>query len=130
MFEWIGYVLIGFVSGLAVAQIIYLTREVKEDIKMYQPPVLFSEEKNVVTASAEFSMPETDMLYPVSSKWIESQLSYKLAEEIWKYAMVQMMEDKRNMTLTYRARLKVVDMGQLNPLCSYGERKEEDGQQG
>ena len=122
MYEWIGYVLIGFVAGLAVAQIICLTREVKEDVKMYQPPVFLSEEKNVVTANAEFSMLETDMLYPVSNKWLEGELSHKLAEEIWKYAMVQMTVDKRNMTRIYRAKLKVVDMGQLNPFCSYGEK--------
>ena len=121
MIERIIFILIGFITGLSAAQLICLTREVKEDIKMYQPPVLFSENKNVVTAKAEFSIPQEDMLYPVSSKWIEGELSHKLAEEIWKYAMVNKTVDKRNMTHTYRACLKVVDMGQLNPFC-YGER--------
>lgn len=124
MAKVIMYVLIGFVSGLTVAQLIYLTREVKEDIKMYQPPILFSEEKNVVIAKAEFSIPEVDVLYPVSSKWIEGELSHKLAEEIWKYAMVNKTVDKRNMAHIYRACLKVVDMGQLNPFCPYEERRE------
>lgn len=121
MYECLGLILIGFIAGFLAAWHI-VRSESKDEIEKFDPPILFSEEKNIVIANAEIHIPQEDFLYPLSSKFIERELSNKLAEEIWKYAMVTMDVDKRNMCNTYRARLRVIDMGQLNPLC--GERRE------
>jgi hypothetical protein len=122
MLNILGLILLGFIAGFLAAWYI-IRAESKDEIKMIDPPVI-REERNVVIANAEFSIPEEDLRIPVSSKWIEGELSHKLAEEIWKYAMVAKTVDGRNMLHTYRAVLRVVDMGQLNPFCSYGERKD------
>ena len=126
MFEGLVLILLGFIAGFLVAWYI-IRAESKDEIKKIEPTLVIREEKNIMTANAEFSIPESDMLYNISSKWIEGELSHKLAEEIWKYAMVNMIVDKRNMLRTYRAKLKVVDMGQLNPFCSYDERRVDNG---
>lgn len=109
--------LLGFIAGFLAAWYI-IRAESKDEIEKIEQPILFREEKNIVIANAEISIPECELLHPVSSKWVESELSHKLAEEIWKYAMVSRMVDKRNMCHTYRARLQVVDMGQMNPFYS------------
>ena len=122
MFDGFILILLGFVTGFTLAWYI-IRSESKDEIKKIDSPILFREERNIVIASAEFSVPITDMLYPLSNRWIASELSHKLADEIWKYAVVTMMDDHRNMCRTFEAKLQVLDMGRLNPLCSYGERK-------
>ena len=122
MFEWLGLILLGFITGILAAWYI-IRAESKDEIKKIEPPMI-REERNIVTANAEVSILETDLFGPVNSKWIEYDLSNKLAEEIWKYAMVTKTVDRKNMMYTYKAKLRVVDMGQLNPFCSYGERRE------
>ena len=123
MFDGFILILLGFVAGFLAAWLI-IRSESKDEIKKIEPPILFREEKNIVIANAEFSVPITDMLYPASDRWIAGELSHKLAEEIWKYAMVTFTDEHRNMCRTFRAKLQVIDMGRLNPLCSYGERRE------
>ena len=123
MFDGLILIMLGFIAGFLAAWWI-IRSESKDEIKKIAPQILFANEKNIVIANAEFSVPITDMLYPVSSRWIACELSHKLADEIWKYAMVTRMDDRRNMCHTYRAKVQVVDMGQLNPFCSYGERRE------
>lgn len=122
MLEWVVFPLFAFIAG-SVATWFLLRDENEEEIKMIEPPLVIREEKRIVIANAEFAVPDEDMPYPVSSKWIEGELSHKLAEQIWKYAMVSMTVDKRNLCHIYRANLQVVDNGQLNPFCSYGERR-------
>jgi hypothetical protein len=123
MFEWMGFVILGFAAGLLATLLInHINSE--DEIEKIEPQHIIREEKNIVIANAEFSIPKEDMLYPVSGKWLEGELSHKLAEEIWKYAYVSRTDDRRTGQFIYRARLQVVDMGQLNPFCSYGERRE------
>lgn len=124
MLNILGFILLGFIAGFTGAWCI-IRAESKDEIKKIDPPAI-REKRNIVIADAEFPIPEEDLLIPVSSKWIEGELSHKLAEKIWKYAMVTKTVDARNMIHTYRAVLRVVDMGQLNPFCSYGERKDND----
>ena len=124
MLNILGFILLGFIAGFTGAWYI-IRAESKDEIKKIDPPVI-REKRNIVIADAEFSIPEEDLLIPVSSKWIEGELSHKLAEKIWKYAMVTKAVDAKNMLHTYRAVLRVVDMGQLNPFCFYGERKDND----
>ena len=123
MLECIGLIAMGFVAG-TVATWLVLRDENEEEIRKIEPPLVIREEKNIVIATAEFLVPEEDLLYPVSGKWIEGELSNKLAEEIWKYAIVNKTVDKRNMTHTYRAALQVIDNGQMNPFYYYRERRE------
>lgn len=123
MLDGLILIMLGFIAGFLAAWWI-IRSESKDEIKKIAPQILIANEKNIVIANAEVPVPYEDMIHPLSSRWIEGELSHKLAEEIWQYAMVTMMDDKRNMCHTYRARLQVIDMGKLNPFCSYGERRE------
>ena len=123
MLDGLILIMLGFIAGFLAAWWI-IRSESKDEIKKIDSPILFREERNIVIANAEFSVPITDMLYPVSNRWIAGELSHKLADEIWKYADVTTIDDHRNLCRTFRAKLQVVDMGRLNPLCSYGERRE------
>jgi hypothetical protein len=100
---------------------IALKEEREIEIKRIDPPTIRGVEGRIVTAFAEFSIPEEELLYPVSEKWVEAEIQHKLAEEIWRYAMVCRCVNPREMMHTFQAKIQVVDNGQLNPFCRYEE---------
>ena len=121
MLENIFLILFGFIAGI-VFTFIVLPSE-KEEIKMIDPPPMIREEKKPIFVWVEHEIPDEDMLYPVSEKYVESQLQNKLAEGIWRYAIVTREYNKRDMIHRFRVSLQVIDNGHMNPFTWRKERQ-------
>lgn len=124
MIENIVIAIVAFIAGIVFVLILSSSeKEEAIEIKKIDPLPVIREEKNVVFAFAEVEIPEEYLIHHGCDNQVKEDLKNKLADEIWKYAIVSTKFDHKWMMRSYRARLQVIDNGNMNPLCDYVERK-------
>ena len=127
MIENIVLLVLGFIAGMVFILVVLPAEKEEMKIEQIQPiPVIHKMDYPIRTVYAEYAVPMEYLIAPLDSRMISDRLKDKLSDEIWKYSMVTQEINRREMFYKYKAVLKVVDMGNMNPLCPGRERYEID----
>ena len=119
--EYAALIAIGFVAGMLFY---HFFLEEEEKIEQLPPKPITLGERRIVTVNTMFMIPLGDIADGVSKEYIQKNIAHELAKQIWPYAIVCAEDNGMYQERIYHARVKVVDMGQLNP---FAERRAEDG---
>lgn len=119
--EYAALIAIGFVAGMLFY---HFFLEEEEKIEQLPPKPIYLDERRIITANAAFDLPMADLANGVSGRYVQGEIMYELAKQVWPYAVVVIEDSRLFGVRRYHAQVKVVDMGNLNPFVEW--RAEDD----